>query len=350
MNSQRPVKRPMAANTAPSEPSKRCRKPAVVDIGSVSIPIYSPEEHPRITFHFPRDSCPRVEHSVIICFRGGGYATCLGSGDGAAAWFASQGMVGVEVEYSTSAVRAVQDWEVAKKQFYPDNAIRDAECACSLVRDVASNGERRASLGISCGLSSEKIGVIGFSAGGHLASLVATPIRTNPSDPPPWAPNRVILCYPVISFVGEGSCEGAMSGSIENFLGPQIWTLPGQGYQSRAECSTELRVAQTAAMAPTFVWHTVNDDIVPVEHSVMFWQACRKAGVPVELHVYEDGEHGQGLALGNPRVKEWTTQVLAWLGEWALPVQCYASVAQGSADRSPEISLRGDSMNAEEVY
>ena len=72
----------------------------------------------------------------------------------------------------------------------------------------------------------------------------------------------------------------------------------------------------TARLPPTFIWHTVNDDIVPVEHSLMFWQACRSAHVPVELHVFESGPHAQGLACDNPKVAGWKTQMLAWLDGW----------------------------------
>ena len=72
----------------------------------------------------------------------------------------------------------------------------------------------------------------------------------------------------------------------------------------------------TAAHPPTFLFHTADDAAVPVQHSLQYADACRRAGVPVELHVYQTGNHGVGLALSNPALCAWTRVLLDWLKPW----------------------------------
>ena len=154
----------------------------------------------------------------------------------------------------------------------------------------------------------DHIGVMGFSAGGHLASTAATLFDTgDPSAGTPLAktssrPDFAILVYPVIA-MGE---EFAHKGSQENLLG----TNPPADLVRKL--STEKQV--TPNTPPTFLFHTSADDGVLAENSIQFYRALRKAGVPAELHIYEKGPHGVGLAPNDPVLRTWPERLFDWLG------------------------------------
>jgi acetyl esterase/lipase len=162
------------------------------------------------------------------------------------------------------------------------------------------------------GVDPARVGVLGYSAGGHLASVLAT-------QPSAWIdpdddlaprisarPDLVVLAYPVISFVDRWSA-GAMVGSAENFFGRADLDLA-----TRRGFSSELHVTRDAP--PAFVWTTEDDALVPASHAALYAEACRRAGVPVELTVYPHGSHGLGLAEREPPpVRGWTDALLAWL-------------------------------------
>ncbi|MBL9127208.1 MAG: alpha/beta hydrolase, partial [Verrucomicrobiales bacterium] len=153
-------------------------------------------------------------------------------------------------------------------------------------------------------LDPKRIGIMGSSAGGHLACTLLTQFTPGRADDPDPVerqssrPDLGILCYPVIT-MGEFT----HAGSRANLLGPS--PTPEQIEQ----VSGELRV--TADTPPTFLWHTVEDTAVPVENSLLFAQALRRHRVPMDLHVYEKGRHGIGLANGHP----WTKDLAFWLTE-----------------------------------
>jgi acetyl esterase/lipase len=152
-----------------------------------------------------------------------------------------------------------------------------------------------------------RIGVIGFSAGGHLASTVATqfdagnPAAADAVDRVSSRPDLAVLAYPVIS-MEEGI---AHAGSRTNLLGPNPSADLVQAL------SSDRRV--TARTPPTFLFHTADDAGVLVENSLRFATALRAAKVPYELHVFETGRHGVGLALDNPVLSAWPRLLENWL-------------------------------------
>jgi acetyl esterase/lipase len=163
--------------------------------------------------------------------------------------------------------------------------LGDAQRAIALVRSRAQE----------FGVSPNRIGIMGFSAGGHLASSVST--HNDPANRPDFA----ILVYPVISLTAPYTHQG----SLHNLLGD----TPDPALAR--ELSSELQV--TANTPPTFLFSTSADKTVPVENSVAYYLALHKAGVPAELHIFQNGPHGVGLALADPALSVWPTLLLDWL-------------------------------------
>jgi len=261
----------------------------------MDVPLWPGRSSPSMRVVFP--GRPGATRMALVVLRGGAYAGSQGSGGGAAEWAAGHGMVGVEVGYRT---RTTGDT-------YPSN-YADAARAVRLMR-------RRAA---EWGVDPARIGVLGFSAGGHLAALLSTQpaLYVDPADdlaPSVTArPDFVILAYPLVSFVA-GYSPGAFVSSTENFFGQRS---PDESL--RRAFSNELHV--TAGHPPVFIWTTADDALVPAAHSRLFAEACRREGVPVTLKVFSHGPHGMGLALDDPgEVGTWTTQALEWLSHLGAP-------------------------------
>lgn len=157
------------------------------------------------------------------------------------------------------------------------------------------------------GVDPGRVGVWGFSAGGHLAATIATqftggdPAATDPVERMSSRPDVAVLAYPVIS-MADGITH---AGSRANLLG----ATPSA--ELKAALSAELHV--TARTPPTFLFHTADDRAVPVENSLRFAAALRDAGVPFELHIFASGPHGVGLAQGNPALRAWPALLEQWL-------------------------------------
>ena len=153
----------------------------------------------------------------------------------------------------------------------------------------------------------EKVGIMGFSAGGNLCCSAATlydegdPAAEDPVDRISSRPDAFIPCYAVASFL-----NWAHTGSVQALLGDHA----GERALLR-RFSAELNV--TPDTPPAFIWHTMNDSAVPVQNSLNLASALANAGVPCEMHIFPEGEHGLGVAAGDPVVGKWTGLCREWL-------------------------------------
>ncbi|MCX7886893.1 MAG: alpha/beta hydrolase [Verrucomicrobiae bacterium] len=216
--------------------------------------------------------------TAVVVLPGGGYGTLALDHEG-------KQIAGFFIRHGIAAF--VTRYRHAPRYRHPI-PMQDAQCAMRFVRANAAR----------FGVRPDRIGVMGFSAGGHLAATVSTKFET--VDGVPSRPDFAILCYPVISFV-----EFTHAGSRKNLLGdnPPMELL--------RELSAELQV--TAKTPPTFLFHTDEDKSVPAVNSVLYYLALRRHNVPAELHIYRHGRHGVGLAAGDPRLCTWSTLLLNWL-------------------------------------
>ena len=153
----------------------------------------------------------------------------------------------------------------------------------------------------------KRVGIIGFSAGGHLASTLGThfdagdPKASDPIDRISSRPDFMILCYPVISLTADFMHRG----SRNNLLG----ATPDESLLKSLSNETQV----TPETPPTFLFHTNADTGVLPENSIAFYSALRKAGVPSEMHIYEHGPHGVGLAKTIPGTNTWPDRCREWM-------------------------------------
>ena len=168
----------------------------------------------------------------------------------------------------------------------PDQVpLMDAKQAMRIAREKAA----------SWNINPNKIGIMGFSAGGHLASTLSTHFEQD------TRPNFSILIYPVISM----DKNIAHMGSRNNLIGKHPTDAMIKLY------SNELQVSVNTP--PTFLIHASDDDGVPVENSLLFYQALIKNKVPAEMHIYPTGGHGFGLANGNKSLESWPSLMIEWM-------------------------------------
>jgi acetyl esterase/lipase len=224
-------------------------------------------------------SATRKNGAAVLVIPGGGYTFLAEGHEGKdiAQFFTNQGYDAIVLHYR------VND-EAQQGARYPAQ-YNDAMLAMRLIRSKAA----------AWGLNPDKIGVIGFSAGGHLASCVATMIQ------PDTKPAFAILVYPVISM----DTPYKHAGSAEMLLGPQ----PAQGMVD--SLSTQNRVSEQTP--PTMLIHSTDDEVVPIENSLLFYNALRAHRVPATLHVYDHGGHGYGLGVKDPVLNTWPGLCVTWL-------------------------------------
>jgi len=243
-------------------------------------------DKPSLTVYQP-DAGRAAGLAVVVC-PGGGYGHLAVDKEGTqiALWLNSLGVTAFVLQY-----------RIAPRYHHPA-PLQDAQRAIRLVRA----GVARYSV------QAERVGIMGFSAGGHLASSAATHFDAGQADAAdPVArvssrPDFAILMYPVITFTEEAYVH---KGSRRNLLGDN------PDPKLVEQMSSERQV--TAQSPPVFLFHTTTDNVVPVENSVLFYLAARKAGVPAEMHIYAEGPHGVGLAATNFALSSWPARLADWL-------------------------------------
>jgi len=242
---------------------------------------------PTLTPYFPQ-AAKASGAAVVIC-PGGGYAS-LAAHEGVdyARFLNEQGIAGFVLKY-----------RLGSGGYHHPAMLQDAARAVRLVRGRSREWK----------LDTHRIGIMGSSAGGHLASTLVTHFdagqrdAADPIDRQSSRPDLGILCYAVIT-MGEYT----HSGSKDNLLGKD------PSPELVRNLSNELQV--TKDTPPCFIWHTDEDKAVPVENALLFAEALRKAGVPFDLHIYEKGQHGIGLGsrtFDPAKWHPWTRDLVFWL-------------------------------------
>ncbi|MEO6830522.1 MAG: alpha/beta hydrolase [Acidobacteriaceae bacterium] len=244
----------------------------------------SPADQPAITVYLPAQNPTRT--GIVVC-PGGGYSMLATDWEGTkvAAWLNARGVAAYVLRY-----------RLGPRYHYPVE-LMDAQRAIRTVRTHAA----------SDGLDPDRIGIWGFSAGGHLASTAGTHFdagNPNSSDPVEHASSRpdfMVLAYPVISMqpgITHVSSLHMLLGDLPNPI--QV-----------NEVSNETQV--TPRTPPTFLFSTTADKTVPVMNSILFYEALLRAGVPVEMHIFQVGNHGSGLGQKVPELRLWPVLLQNWL-------------------------------------
>jgi len=246
---------------------------------------------PTIEVYLPTKQIATGE--AVVIFPGGGYGILAYDWEGTdfAKWLNAQGIAGIVVKYRLPISKSLTD---AKEV-----PLMDAQRAIRLVRKNAE----------AWNIDPTKVGVMGFSAGGHLASTLSTQYNHEVNRPKDEIdaiaarPDFSILVYPVISFRDAA----VHSGSRKNLVGEHA----SQELMDRF--SGELNV--NAQTPPTFLVHAQDDKGVPIENSLLYYQALHKHGVKASLHIYPTGGHGFGFGLGKGAVESWREVLLTWMDE-----------------------------------
>jgi acetyl esterase/lipase len=242
--------------------------------------------NPTLAVYFPKKKSNGI--AVVIC-PGGGYTRLAMDNEGSdiAHWFNSFGVTAVVLKY-----RLPNDTIMENKSIGP---LQDVQEAIRILRRNAKEWK----------LNPDKIGVIGFSAGGHLASTISTHFndKVYDSDSISARPDFSILIYPVISM----SESKTHAGSRYNLLGKTPDNKLVEYF------SNELRVTKNTP--PTFIVHAEDDKTVPVQNSIDYFTSLKSRNIPAELHIYQKGGHGFGLAKDKGTAALWPDACIKWLKE-----------------------------------
>lgn len=244
----------------------------------------TPEDTPTVAVYMPPFNPTRT---AVVVAPGGGYQHLAMDHEGVqvAQWLNAHGVAAVVLKYRLGPA------------YHHPIELGDAQRAIRYVRSRAE----------SLGVAVDHIGMMGFSAGGHLTATAGTNFDAGDAsasdsiDRVSSRPDFLVLCYPVISMEQGPAHEG----SVKNLLGDQPTA------EQRTALSADEHV--TAQTPPTFLWSTTDDAVVPVMNSVLFYQALVKNKVSAELHIFPHGHHGLGLAQTTPEVNAWPGLLYTWM-------------------------------------
>jgi acetyl esterase/lipase len=283
------------AQTPPNTTAAPTPRP-IVARAQQSIPLWQggapgalgnrPEDQPVLTPYLPPEG--RTNGTAVVIFPGGGYQhlSMEKEGSDVANWLAGNGVTAFVVRYRLGP------------SYHHPIMLGDAQRSIRTVRSRAAEW----------GIDPQRIGIIGFSAGGHLASTAGThydagaAASADPIERMSSRPDFMLLLYPVITMRGDSTTH---RGSRTNLLGER----PDDALVRLMSNETQV----TRDTPPTFIVHSTDDKVVPVENALLFYAALEAAAVPVEMHVFEYGGHGFGLAPTDPVLSTWTTLCESWL-------------------------------------
>jgi len=239
-------------------------------------------DKPKILVYLPKEN---TTHMGILVAPGGSYMHLSMQKEGAdiAHWLNDHGIAAFVLQYRLGP------------QYHHPIEIGDAQRALRLVRS------RSAEFGIT------KLGMWGFSAGGHLAATAGTefdagdPASSDPIARQSSRPDFLVLSYPVITMTQPYAHPGSKKSLLGDDPDPALIDAT----------SPEMHV--TAQTPPTFLYATTTDQTVPVLNTVMFYEALIKAGVPAEMHIFAEGPHGTNLGQAFPALKVWPGMLWTWL-------------------------------------
>lgn len=250
--------------------------------------IISKVQNPTLEVYLPSERNATGE--AMLIFPGGGYGVLAYDWEGTdiAKFLNGKGIAGIVVKY-----RLPSDVSQVDKHNVP---LIDAQRAIRLVRSKAE----------SWNIKSDKIGIIGFSAGGHLASTLGTHFNEKVYEPLDSVdavsarPDFMALGYPVITFG-----LNTHGGSKKNLIGENPSETMIEHFSNEKLVSSDT--------PPTFLMHATDDGAVPVENSLLFFQALKDNGVSATMHIYPKGGHGFSLAKNDQHLRGWTERLFEWI-------------------------------------
>lgn len=274
---------PLYADSIPN--SKPAPDEEKTDTSRRGVPMISKVSIPTLTIYLPPKE--KATGAAVVVIPGGGYRNVAIGHEGydIAKRFNEMGVAAFVLKY-----RLPSDVTMVNKEIGP---IQDAQRAIQIVREKAKEWD----------LDKDRVGIIGFSAGGHLASTAGTHFNhayINAGKKANLRPDFMILVYPVISFA-DSICH---KGSRENLLGKD------PSPEKKMEYSNELQV--TKKTPPTYLVHAEDDSTVKVQNMLLFATALQKNKVPFDFYLYEKGGHGFGLNNATSEVK-WMDLVQEWM-------------------------------------
>lgn len=250
-------------------------------------------QEPELEIYLPPNR--KNNGSAVMILPGGGYAGLAYDWEGTdvAKWLNSIGVAAFVLKYRVPLSESVEN-----KEWVP---LQDAQRALRTIRSRAEEFN----------IDPAKIGVMGFSAGGHLASTLGThynqkiPFMNDAIEQVSARPDFLMLIYPVISMQPDLTHQGSRNNLIGEDADQMLTDL----------FSNEKQV--DALTPPTFLLHATDDDVVKVENSLAFYSTLKEYKVPVEMHIFPSGGHGFGLGTGNPSLQQWPGLMAQWLsGLW----------------------------------
>lgn len=253
----------------------------------------TPADQPEMTPYLP--PAGTANGTAVVIFPGGGYQHLSMEKEGSdiANWLAGAGVTTFVVRYRLGPA------------YHHPTMLGDAQRAIRIARSRAAEWS----------IDPRRLGVIGFSAGGHLASTTGTHFdagsaaSADPIERASSRPDFMILIYPVITMRDSVTHNGSRLNLLGREPTPELVRL----------MSNETQV--TRETPPSFLVHTTDDRTVPVENAVLFYESLKRNGVPAELHVFEHGNHGFGLAPTDPVLAVWTSLCESWMRRhgWLTP-------------------------------